>query len=420
VSVSLGSCDPGAVPADVAAFLRPLHEANMDVGRLRGEKDGDWVTFRPQSPPTIRDMQTALRAAGFFPAGRVNGILDYRTVSAVRLFQEYVRSVEGRADIGAPDGIVGPNTTAHLARWSTAGKRVDWADRSPDNAQAAFRYWMLVLAMYQAYNKNTPLTLIVQKADAFAGPSDTLKIAQWNLDRRAIHLIGIRRQEWRSASVRRNDDVFVLLVNGLAFGFSGSTDPNPRQAAPNRADEPYLVRGQHQYRFGWHKREDQDRVYRAFRPVGPGVLICRDFVKDDALTDADLAGGLEANATINIHWSGAATGNWSAGCQVIEGTRYLNHRGAVVDCAAFAAPKYTALGAKTKAAYNVLLDLITVFAPSNAASGVGLHYTLLYERDLELLVSANQTVDMAARANLPAAEVEPWTVGRLVGALVQA
>ena len=420
MSVSLGSCDPAAVPADVAAFLRPLHEASMDVARLRGEKDTEWLPFRTEAAPTIRDMQGTLRAAGFLPAGRANGILDYRTVSAVRLFQEYVRTIEGLPDVGAPDGVVGPNTANHLARWKTAGKRVDWADRSPDNATAAFRYWMLVLAMYQAYNANTPVTLIVQKAEAFAKPSDTLKIAQWNLDRHAIHLIGIRRQEWRSAPVRRNDDVFVLLVNGLAFAFSGSTDPNPKQAGPTRHDEPYLVRGQHQYRFGWHKLDNPDRVYRAFRPVAPGVLVCRDFVKDDALTDADLAGGLETNATINIHWSGAGTGNWSAGCQVIEGSRYLNHRGVVVDCSAFAAPSYSGLGAKTKGAYNVLLDLITVFAASNATSGVGLHYTLLYERDLDLKANANQTLDQVARMNLPAAEVEPWTVGRLVGGLVRA
>src|SRR5467141_4075245 len=177
------------------AFLRPLHEDGMDVRRLRGEKDTEWVPFRNESAPTVRDMQTTLRAAGFLPNGAANGILDYRTLSAVRLFQEYVRSVEDLPDIGAPDGVVGPNTAGHLARWKNAGKRVDWADRSPANAMPAFRYWMLVLAMYQAYNANTPVTLIVQKAEAYSGPSDTLKIAQWNLDRHAIHLIGIRRQE---------------------------------------------------------------------------------------------------------------------------------------------------------------------------------------------------------------------------------
>ncbi|PYP54848.1 MAG: hypothetical protein DMD40_15260 [Gemmatimonadetes bacterium] len=416
MSISLGSCDPAAVPADVTTFLRPLHEGNMDVRRFRGEKDAEWVPFHNESAPSVRDMQTTLRAAGFLPTGEANGILDYRTLSAIRLFQEYVRSVEGLSAIGAPDGLVGPNTAAHLARWKNAGTRVDWANRSPDNAMPAFRYWMLVLAMYQAYNAQKPVTLIMQKAEAYSRPSDTLKIARWNLDRRAIHLIGVRRQEWRTAQVRRNDDVFVLLVNGLAFAFSGSTDANPKQAT--RSDEPYLVRGQHQYRFGWHKREDQNRVYRAFRPVGPGVLVCRDTVNDDALTDADLANGLDAVGDINIHWSGAGTGNWSAGCQVIEGTRYLNHRGAVVDCSAFAAPTYGGLGAKTKGAYNVLLDLITVFSPSNATTGIGLHYTLLYEKDLQLETTPGQNVDQVARMNLPAAEVEPFTVPQLVGALV--
>src|SRR5437667_5250811 len=59
----------------------------------------------------------------------------------------------------------------------------------------AFRYWMLVLALYQAYNAQKPVTLIMQKAEAYSRPSDTLKIARWNLDRRAIHLIGVRRQD---------------------------------------------------------------------------------------------------------------------------------------------------------------------------------------------------------------------------------
>lgn len=415
----LGCCDPGSVP-DPTTVLRPLYEDNMDARRVRGEKDGAWVSFRAIAAPAVRAMQTKLQGAGFLPNPPQAGVFDYRTLSAVRLFQEYVRSVEGVAEIGAPDGVVGPKTLRHLERWAQAGMRAEWMARSPDNAMPAFRYWMLVLAMYQAYNATAAVTLIVKKAEAFPRPSDTLKIARWNLDRRAIHVIGIRRQEWRSAKVRRNDDVFVLLVNGLAFGFSGSTDPNPKQAAPTRADEAYLVRGQHQYRFGWHKLDNMDRVYRAFRPVGPGVFVCRDFVQDDALTDADLAGGLQANPTINIHWSGAGTGNWSAGCQVIEGTRYLDHRGTVVDCSAFAAPSYSGLGGKTKGAYNVLLDLITVFAPSNATSGVALHYTLLYERDLELKANANQTIDQVARMNLPAGEVEPWTVGRLVGGLVQA
>lgn len=121
---------------------------------------------------------------------------------------------------------------------------------------------------------------------------------------------------------------------------------------------------------------------------------------------------------INIHWSGIGTTNWSAGCQVIEGRRYLNHRGVVVDCTAFASPGYAGLGSKTRGAFNVLLDVITMFAPSNAISGTRVNYTLLHERDLDLAVSVNQTLGDAARIDLPAADIEPWTAARLVGALV--
>ncbi len=414
--LALGCCDPGAVPTDVAALLRPLYEGSMDARRLRGEKDGEWVSFRAIAAPAVRQFQTALQAAGFLPNGDVSGVFDYRTLSAARLFQEYVRSVEGFSDIGAPDGLVGRNTVAHLKRWTQSNKRTEWAERSPDNGMPGFRYWIRALALYQAFNAPKPVTRVVQLADAFSKPTDTLKIARWNIDRHAIHLIGVRREEWRKAPVRRNDDVFVLLVNGLAFGFLGSTDPNPKEA--KRPDEPYLVRGQHQYRFGWHKVSNPDRVYRAFRPVGPGVLACRDTSNDDALTDDDLVKGLSVVPDINIHWSGAGTGNWSAGCQVIEGKRYINHLGVVVDCSAFASPGYAGLGPKTRGAYNVLLDLITVFAPSNAISGTRVNYTLLHEQDLRLAVSANQKLSEAARIDLPAGDLDPWMVGRLVAALI--
>jgi hypothetical protein len=185
----------------------------------------------------------------------------------------------------------------------------------------------------------------------------------------------------------------------MAFVFYGSTDPNPKMA--DRPDEPYIIRGQHRYRFGWHKLSDLKRAYRAFRPPGPGVLICRDSTRDDAFTDADLASGLKTNTTINIHWSGAGTSNWSAGCQVIGGARYLNHAGRKVDCAPFAARTYGDLPGKTRAAYSVLLDLLTVFAPDISLQGGSLlHYTLLYERDLNLKANPTQTVAEVALAAL--------------------
>ncbi len=415
--LSLGCCDPGTVPADAASVLRPIYEGTMDVQHLRGERDGEWLSFRQVAAPAIRVVQTTLRGAGFLRADTSSGIFDYRTLSAVRLFQEYVRNIEGLVDIGTPDGVVGARTTAHLDRWAREGKRAEWTERSPDNATPAFRYWMRVLNMYRAFNMQTPVTRVMQIAEAYSGATDTLKIARWNIDQHAIHLIGIRRQEWRGVKDERsNDDIFVLLANGVAWAFWGSTDPSPSMA--ERPDEPFLIRGQHQYRFGWHLLKKPDRVYRAFRPVTAGVLACRDTTNDNALTDADLAKGLAVVPDINIHWSGIGTTNWSAGCQVIAGRRYLNHRGAVVDCSAFAAPGYGGLGTKTRGAYNVLVDLVTVFAPSNATSGTGLHYTLLYEGDLHLKVNANQTLENAARVDLPAAELEAFSVPRLVAQLV--
>lgn len=417
MSLTLGNYDRSDRPADVAAFLRPLHEGSMPAQRFRGERDGEWV------PPTdagaggaVRALQISLRRAGFLPQGATPGVLDYHTFSAARLFQEYVRAVEGLADIGAPDGVVGPKTQTHLARWNAIGKQADWAGVSAEHGTLAFRYWIRVLNLYHALNVQSPINRVVQMTNVFSTHCDTLKLASWRLDPASTHLIGIRRQEWRRAPVRQNDDVFILLIRGLAFGFYGSTDPNPKEA--KRPDEPYLVRGQHQYRFGWHKLGDPNRVYRAFRPVGPGVLVCRDSLDDDAFTDADLQNGLKVAPDINIHWGGAGTSNWSAGCQVIAGARYINHLGTRVDCSSFAAASYTALPGKTRAAYNVLLDLITAFAPSSSVAGPSVYYTLIYERDLDTPVTAAQSLSAAARADLPDLNPEAVSVSRLVTALV--
>ena len=56
----------------------------------------------PQQPMTVADMQQALKSIGFFPGGKVDGICGYRTRAAMRLFQEYVRSVEKLPCV--PDG----------------------------------------------------------------------------------------------------------------------------------------------------------------------------------------------------------------------------------------------------------------------------------------------------------------------------
>jgi hypothetical protein len=148
----------------------------------------------------------------------------------------------------------------------------------------------------------------------------------------------------------------------------------------SRKDIPFLVHGQHQYRFGWHKLSELDKkVYRALKPKSRGVLVCRDHNLDQSLTLDDLRHGLSPNNTINIHWSGTGTSNWSAGCQVICGSSYINNLNQLVDCRPFSATFYTELGKKTRGAYSVATDLVTIFARIGEQAAL---YTLLYEKDL--------------------------------------
>jgi hypothetical protein len=150
----------------------------------------------------------------------------------------------------------------------------------------------------------------------------------------------------------------------------------------SRPDEPFIVRGQHQYRFGWHKLSELDKkVYRAFKPATRGVLVFRDVNNDDALTEEDFRHGVQPNPTVNIHWSGNSTSNWSAGCQVICGKSYINHHDQVIDCTPFSANNYGELGSKSMGAYSIAADLITIFAHRGEQAAL---YTLLKEEDLEL------------------------------------
>lgn len=381
----LGITDQGAVPQSAAAFFGPYHESWNMQDKFRGEKNKRWRDFTEQSGREVFDLQTRLRALGFLPYGELNGIFDYRTQSSARLFQEYVRSVEGEESMGAPDAVVGPITFHHLDRWMGAAAKADWDNVSSSNPNAAYIDWMRLLEKVKAHYQQTP-NPILQKVQAFQGASDTRSVADWDYSSEHVHLIGIRRGAGATWKIRINNDVFVLLINGLVFMFFGSTDPTPQDERSERP--PFLVPGQHLYRFGWHKVSDPVLVYRAFRPAKHGVLILRDMPGSsrDALDAADLErGSVENNLTINIHWSGKHTKNWSAGCQVISGGGYINHQDDLIDCWQHAAVNYTDLPKLTRGAYNVLLDLITVFSKDTRVSnGDLLHYTLINESDLDL------------------------------------
>lgn len=374
----------GKIPADKQEHLASYH----NLGVLKGTKsfrDDDrskWRRFREVSGSDVTALQHFLFDAGFMPRGVIDGVFDYVTQASTRLFQEYVRTMEGVEKM-VPDGIVGKGTWGHIDRWKAQGKVSDWGKASSEKPTSEYLQWIQLFKMAKThYNGvNDPILSQVQN---FQGHSDSIKAANWNTDEKEIHLIGIRRNFDKRSRRRDNDDLFILLINGLVFKFWGSTDPSQHMAG--RKDEAFLVEGQHKYRFGWHKISSEAKVYRALRPYSNGVLVFRDRDDDNALTEADLKKGLDTrpNPTINIHWSGIGSSNWSAGCQVIVGKSYLNPLDNVVDCSKFAATNYGQLNdanKKTKGAYNVCADLILSYAPPKVNH---VYYTLGREENLDL------------------------------------
>jgi len=382
-TLRLGLTDHGHLPQSAPAFFGALHEPGMKA-RFRREKNNTWSGFGELAGTEVGPVQSQLEALGFMPEGSASGVFDYRTQSAVRLFQEYVRSAEGHADIGKPDGIVGRLTRTHLDRWVREGDRVSWKSHRVPAAP-----WFRLLKAYRERTAGSPgpLQEVVQRRFAQSVQPDTLPASEWNVSKEQVHLIGIRRGATADWKIKLNNDVFILLAGGGVFTFFGSTDPNPNMTSK----PPFLLPGQHLYRFGWHKLSQLEKCYRAFRPRSAGVLVMRD--RDNRRSTVDLkderilasAVDRAPNPTINIHWSGRHTSSWSAGCQVISGGGYINHHDELVDCWEHASAGYAGLGKRTRGAYNVLLDLITTLSPDpRVAVGDLLHYTLINEHDLDL------------------------------------
>jgi hypothetical protein len=386
--IQLGSFDQG-IAGSACEDYRKQVEAATRLSTANVTLESDKLVFRPcvsdaGEPMSVARMQEALKAAGFFPGAKVDGICGYRTLSAMRLFQEYVRSYEKLPSV--PDGRFGKASQQHLKRWTDNRIKTAWEPAiarwqagTPEPGEYAD--WISLLETVRVHYAAQP-NRILQKVNDFGGATDTRKVAQWDFNPSgSIHLVGIRRNE----ASGRFDDVFVLLIKGLVFKFQGSTEPGAAQDPSKGA--PFLVQGQHDYHFGWHRSQ-----YLALRPMGKGVLVVRS-KGDLRLDDADLNNPLEPNATINIHWGGrgmtAEVKNWSEGCQVINGTLYINEKDELVDCSGFAAVNNKDIsGAKTRGAYNVLVDLVT--ALGSDLPGNSVKYTLLAERDLDLKLAVKQ------------------------------
>lgn len=393
-TIFLGHCDVGRVPNNTKKFLQPYHDLGILKGTksFRDEDRSKWRRFKERNGSEVTVLQEFLFRSGFMPRGVIDGIFDYVTQSSARLFQEYVRTVEGFSDM-IPDGIVGIGTWKHIERWKSLKKVADWKKYTAQKPTEEFAKWIELLNSAKDYYDTHQSPILKQVVD-FQEQSDTIKLADWTFDPNEIHLIGIRREQNISEKYRENNDIFVLLINGLVFKFWGSTDPSQAMAyndkkKKGRKDEPFLVEGQHKYRFGWHKIWAESKVYRALRPYSSGVLVFRDRNDDNALTEVDIKAGLDSkpNKTINIHWSGIGTSNWSAGCQVIAGKSYINHLDQIVDCSKFAARNYSSLNRslkKTKGAYSVLADLLISFS----APGID-HVIYTLGREVSLNINPN-------------------------------
>jgi hypothetical protein len=383
--LKLGYHDAGSV-ADGTEYLKGYHDWSLRKPAFRGEKTGQWLGFSSVSGQAVADLQRQLREIGFFPRGAIDGVYGYRTRSAVRLFQEYVRAVESRHDIGHVDGEAGDKTQQQIKRWMSENRKPDLGG-SRDQYKQAMEGLRQLQKHFKAANPKG-----IQLLNAHAAGTASRSVDDWTYREEDIHLIGIRRNEnevfrdGKGKTRRANDDIFVLLLNGMRLACRGSTNPSPSVA--KRPDQAFLLRGQHAYRFGWHKIKGTEQapaktnVYRAFKPKVPaGPLIVRaigDLLTDDSFRSA------APNPGINIHWSGSGTANWSAGCQVVAGMKYINYRNETVDLSDRAARSYGDLtGARTRGAYNALIDLITVSANDIRTNGDNLYYTLLYERDVK-------------------------------------
>ncbi len=393
--------------SDKEAYFRKYHELFWDTPaykskrmHFRGEGANEWVEPRTTKGNNIRNLQAFLQDHGFMPGARLDGVFGYWTLASLRLFQEYIRTIEGLGveETGMPDGRVWKNTHKHMMRWRDNKLYSTWGPNEVNKDKPSefkwtkpskeFELWMKVLnkskercqrVLDKGAAKDDLLLFQLQDLENYDQDTDSRKVSEWMYNREEIHLIGIRRKQEQSSRVRGNDDLFVLLMNGMVFKFWGSTDPHPDKS---KKQEPYLIEGQHKYKLAWHKVSNSQRIYKALRPYGPGVLVYRDWSGRDALSEEDIRKGLSHNSSrprdekldnpntlINIHWTFDGFTNWSAGCQVISGRSYINNEGRLINCSTFSAASYDTLSSVSKkgvrrnrGAYTFISDFILAYS----------------------------------------------------------
>lgn len=391
----LGSYDADKV-FDKKAYLQKC-QSDMKVAskfkdyQFKDEQYGKWRPFTAVQGQYVNTLQTFLHQAGFMPNHQPDGIFGYETLSSLRLFQEYMRTMKGKSNI-MPDGLAGQGTFKEMIAWQDNNEGVcEW---STGTVTPAYTKWLKLLTDRKAHFLNRP-NAVFSCRENYTGRTDTRKIADWDVSADTAHLIGIRRNQKNGYKTFSNDyDVFVFLINGMAFYFFGATVPN-RRLSNNKA--PFILEGQHHYHLSWHHWTDELQIYQAWKPATVGVLAIRETPQQEAVDVIHDATKMQSlldntpNTTINIHWSGRGSSNYSAGCQVIGGASYVNNKGEIIDDGILAASgkhelhkviSSTYTGQKTKAAFNVLKDLFLTYRPGGVNS---LAYSVLREEMISTL-----------------------------------
>lgn len=380
-TLRLGHFDQGSEPDSWREYIRRYHESPMRNDAFRGDRNGQWHRPSGVRGGQVAKLQENLKRVGCMPKGEIDGRFGYRTQAAVRLLQAYARYHGDISPDEAADGVVGPKTRGLLTQALADGETCRWTRR----AQSKSRPWPELITEAQShvdqqYRRAQP--------ELLAEGSDTVPPPDWRSARVPVHVFALRRTSWAAsldgAGRRLNNDVFVVSINGRDMFFFGSTDPDPARSS-NAGGAPFLVKGQHRYRFGFHRLAGNGvKCYRALRPASNGVRVVRDTDGDRSLSAGDRLDP-SPNPTINFHWSGRGTSNWSAGCQVIAGAAFLDDNGEPVDCWDHAAIRYDDLGSgRDRGAYDLMMSWITVCSPDITTRG-RLPLTLLEERDLDAL-----------------------------------
>ena len=94
--IQLGSFDAGVTKTERDDYVKQVETiTRVRLGEVAEGSDKLQLaacTPSTQSPMSVADIQQGLKAAGFFPGGKVDGICGYRTRSAMRTIAARLRS----------------------------------------------------------------------------------------------------------------------------------------------------------------------------------------------------------------------------------------------------------------------------------------------------------------------------------------